>query len=132
MVISNVCNLIPLLQLMHCLISAWLQYQLFSSSMSICHKQTIPASKILLPLCVLLCIGYCLVRTDIAKCFTNKSKRFLYEAMFENEKNVLLVNEQFSHLLGYCASGLSSGLANKGDFDWSIPGGRFRHSFTRC
>jgi hypothetical protein len=53
-----------------------------------------------------------LVRTHIAKCFTNSSRRFRCEIMFENEwTHVLLMNTPCLHLHRFCTTGVSSGLA---------------------
>jgi hypothetical protein len=46
-------------------------------------------------------VGYILAREGISKCFTN-NKRFRCEVIFENE-----------HVLRFCATGTSSGLATK-------------------
>jgi hypothetical protein len=53
-------------------------------------------------------IWYFLVRTRIAKCFTNSSKRFRCEWT-----HVLLVNTTCSYLYSFCTTGVSSGLATR-------------------
>jgi hypothetical protein len=65
--------------------------------------------EMLLPVGVLFLIRYILVRIRIAKCFTNSSKRFRCEVMFENEHAFCLC----SHLFSVCATGVSIGLATR-------------------
>jgi hypothetical protein len=52
-------------------------------------------------------IRYILVRISIAKCFTNSSKRFRCEVMFENEHTFC---SWIHHVHSFWANGVSSGL----------------------
>jgi hypothetical protein len=57
-------------------------FSCFFRSVSTCHRQTLMCSEVLLAVGVLC---HFLVRIRITKCFTNSSKRFRWEIMFENE-----------------------------------------------
>jgi hypothetical protein len=59
-------------------------------------------------------ILYFLFRIRVAKCFTNSSKPFRWEAAVREWACVLFVNTPCSHLHSFCATGVRSGLAIKG------------------
>jgi hypothetical protein len=85
MAILNSCRRIPLLQLMHCLkvtavISALLS---LDEHLSQTNTSCIPTFCFQSVYCRF--IWYVLVMIRIAECFTNSSKRFRCEVMFENE-----------------------------------------------
>lgn len=89
------------------------QFHMFCRSLSICHRQHF------LCLCVsvfssqrIYCclLRYFVVRIRINKGFTKSSKLFTCLVTFENE-HVLLMNTQYAHFNGFCAYGVSRGLA---------------------
>jgi hypothetical protein len=86
MAILNSCSRIPLLQLRHCLksvravISAVLS---LDEHLSQTNTSCVPKCCYQSVYCCL--IRYFFVRMRIAKCFTNSSKRFRCEVMFDNE-----------------------------------------------
>jgi hypothetical protein len=84
-------------------------------------SQTDPVFRnIVTTLCIVVFMQHFLIRICIAKCFTNSSKPFRCEVVFENE-HVLLAKTPCSYLHSVCATGMSSGLATD-DLDLSVTG----------
>jgi nitrate reductase gamma subunit len=69
--------------------------------------------EMLLPVGVLFSYSVLVVRIRIAKCFTNSSKWFRCEVMFENEHTFFSWTHHVCTCTVFCATGVSSGLATR-------------------